>query len=390
MALRRGAEATGIEIDLANSGGTGRAHSRRRLLLGLSALPFAASAIGTVLPGPLARAATGGETAPGSDVVGELRVHKIRGKQTLVELAVRYDVGYTEMITANPGIDPWLPGEGTAVVLPTAHVLPDAPREGIVINLAEQRLYFFPPGDAPVQTYPIGIGREGLLTPMGRTTVVRKKDGPSWRPTKRMREEDPELPSVVPPGPDNPLGTHAMYLGWPQYLIHGTNKPYGIGRRVSSGCIRLYPEGVVRLFEQVDVGTPVTVVDQPMKIGWSEGEMFLEVHPSQAQADQIEIDGVFEPEEIDNFVLKVVEAAGLDVGRLDWPTITRAAHLRTGVPVQVTWSDFVEPSIDADQLTARPHVAPRRPEAAARGEPPGKPSSAPTPLTANRSIPTVE
>lgn len=390
MALRRKAEASGIEIGLAQDGAMRSRYSRRRLLLGLSALPLAASAIGSILPGRAVHAATEADAAAESDLIGELRVHKIRGKQTLVELAVDYDVGYTEMITANPGIDPWLPGEGTAIVLPTAHILPDAPREGIVINLAEQRLYYFPPNDAPVQTYPIGIGREGLLTPMGRTKIVRKKDGPSWRPTKRMREEDPELPSVVPPGPDNPLGTHALYLGWPQYLIHGTNRPYGIGRRVSSGCIRLYPDGVVRLFDQVAVGTPVTVVDQPMKIGWSEGEMFLEVHPSQAQADQIEVDGVFEPEEIDSFVLKVVEAAGLDVGRLDWPTITRAAHLRTGVPVQVTWSDFVEPSIDADQLTARPHVAPRRPEAAARGVPPGKPSSAPTPLTANRSIPTVE
>lgn len=359
---------------------------RRRLLAGLLAAPLAGTAMAVLAPGGRdAAAATdpAGGASRYPDLIGELKVHKIVGKQTLVELAVDYDVGYTELITANPGIDPWLPGDGTAVVLPTAHILPDAPQDGMVINLAEQRLYYFPRGGEAVRTYPIGIGRDGLQTPMGRTKVVRKKAGPTWRPTRRMREEDPTLPAVVPPGPDNPLGSHALYLGWPQYLIHGTNKPYGIGRRVSSGCIRLYPDAVAELHNQVPVGTPVTVVDQPMKIGWSGGEMFLEVHPSQTQADQIESDGAFQPEEIENFVLTVVEASGGDVGRLDWPTITRAANLRTGVPVQVTWTEYAEPSLDSDQLLARPAVSPRRSPGARTGVTPAasRPSSrAPIPL----------
>ena len=151
------------------------------------------------------------------------------------------------MVAANPGIDPWVPGEGTEINLPTVHLMPDladADPEGIVVNLAEMRLYFFEkPGGVP-QSFPIGIGRDGLNTPTGTTEVVAKRKNPTWRPTKRMRDEDPELPEVVPPGEDNPLGTRALYLGWPQYLIHGTNKPHGVGRRVSSGCVRLYPEDV--------------------------------------------------------------------------------------------------------------------------------------------------
>ena len=173
-------------------------------------------------------------------------------EDTLLEVARRFKLGYVEMVAANPGTDPWLPGEGTEVVLPTVHLLPDAAREGIVINLADMRLYYFPEPNGPPRSYPIGIGRDGLTTPLGTTEVVRKRKDPTWHPTARMREEDPELAEVVPPGPDNPLGSRAMYLGWPTYLIHGTNKPWGIGRRSSSGCIRMYPEDAEELFDLVD------------------------------------------------------------------------------------------------------------------------------------------
>ena len=208
------------------------------------------------------------------DYFGETEIYKAAFEDTLIHLARNNGLGFVELRAANPTLDPWIPGAGARITLPKKHLLPDAPRKGLVINLSEMRIYYFKnPGEQPL-TYPISIGREGLQTPKGTTSIVRKKEGPTWRPTARMREEDPELPASVPPGPDNPLGTHAMYLGWSQYLIHGTNKPFGIGRRVSSGCMRMYPEDIVKLFPMVPVGTKVTVVDQPVKVGWID-EIFI-------------------------------------------------------------------------------------------------------------------
>jgi len=283
-------------------------------------------------------------------LVGQMTVHRVAEKETLLDIARNYGLGYLEIVSANPGLDPWVPGTGTSVLVPTANLLPDAPREGIIINLPEQRLYFFPPDGGPTQSYAIGIGRDGLETPSGATKVIRKKAGPSWYPTPRMRREDPELPRVVGPGEDNPLGAYALYLGWDAYLIHGTNKPWGVGRRVSSGCIRLYPEDIEALFPQVKKGTRVQVVDQPVKIGWSEGELYLEVHPSLTQADQLEAEGQFDAEEIPNLVLRVASAAGLDSARVDWPAVLKAGRERSGVPIRITWSDFVNSNIDRDLL----------------------------------------
>lgn len=258
---------------------------------------------------------------------------------TLLELARRFKLGYVEMVAANPGTDPWVPGEGTDVILPTIHLMPnlnDAEPEGIIINLADMRLYYFhKPGDAP-RSFPIGIGRDGLGTPTGVTSVVRKREDPSWHPTDRMRTEDPELPEVVPAGPDNPLGTRAMYLGWPQYLIHGTNKPWGVGRRVSSGCVRMYPEDVETLFEMVDIGTRVTVIDQPIKFGWIGSELYMEAHPTQKQSDQLEAQGQFDRRLEGSVVDQVLAVAGSDRGRLDWSGIRRATVERRGYPVRVT------------------------------------------------------
>ena len=185
---------------------------------------------------------------PDSDMVGEIQVIRTVDSDTFVDLARQYDVGYEDLIRANPGVDPWLPGEGTELVIPSRYVLPDAPRRGIVLNVPELRLYYFPDEDGMrVITHPISIGREGWSTPYGRTTVVRKKHLPSWTPPESVREEHAALgdflPTVVPPGPDNPLGEHALYLGIPGYLIHGTNEPRGLGMRVSHGCIRMFPEG---------------------------------------------------------------------------------------------------------------------------------------------------
>ncbi len=209
------------------------------------------------------------------DVVGVVQVTTTRPGDTLPDIARRFNLGYEEIKRANPDVDTWLPAVGTKVVLPTRFVLPVADREGIVINLAALRLFYFPrtaPGaPAEVITHPVGIGRIGWQTPAGETTITQRVVGPSWYVPASIRAEHrelgEELPAVVPPGADNPLGSHALILGWPAYLIHGTNKPYGVGMRSSHGCLRLYPEDIVRLFDSAPVGTPVTVVNQPYLLG---------------------------------------------------------------------------------------------------------------------------
>lgn len=291
-----------------------------------------------VLLAPLLAGACGTAPAEG-DLIGGLASHRTRSEDTLITLARAYGVGYTELVAANPGVDPWLPGDGTELIVPDAHLLPSAPREGIVINLAEQRLYFYD-GDGAPKTFPIGIGREGRETPLGQTRISRRKEAPEWHPTASARAEDPTLPWVVEAGPDNPLGTHALYLDWPQYLIHGTNRPYGIGRRVSRGCIRLYPEHIVALYELVPDDTVVRVVDEPVKIGWHDGELYLEVHPTRGQADQIEEHGRFDPVPAVGIGALVLTMAGEQSDRVDWLAVQRALTERGGVPVPITVSNF--------------------------------------------------
>ncbi|MAE50399.1 MAG: hypothetical protein CMH27_01175 [Micavibrio sp.] len=268
--------------------------------------------------------------------IGDEKIYVATQDDTLVHIARNHEMGFVEMRAANPNVDPWIPGNGTELVLPKRHILPDAPREGIVINLPEMRLYAFVNGDKEPATFPIGIGREGLETPIGSTTVVRKADGPVWRPTARMRREDPSLPASVGPGPDNPLGTHALYLGWPQYALHGTNKPYGIGRRISSGCIRLYPENITELFAMVPVGTKVTVVNQPIKLAWIDDVLYMEAHPDMEQAIQMEETGqVYSAKMSDQDMAFIVKAAGEHRGKLHWATIRNEVRDRTGRPVMI-------------------------------------------------------
>lgn len=270
------------------------------------------------------------------DYIGEQVIHNAAFEDTLIHLARHNGLGFIELRSANPGLDAWIPGAGERIILPMRHILPEAPRKGIVINLAEMRLYHFKtPGKAPT-TYPISIGRDGLQTPQGTTKISRKKDGPTWRPTKRMRDEDPNLPVSVPPGPENPLGTHALYLGWPQYLIHGTNKPYGIGRRVSSGCMRMYPEDIVKLFPEVPVGTPVTVVDQPIKAGWIGSGFYVEVSPNQAQTLQLEEEKPVEEYKMtEDDVAFINKKAGVHKDDLNWKKIRQAVKNYNGYPIKV-------------------------------------------------------
>ena len=259
-----------------------------------------------------------------------------RVDDTLLDIARTYDLGYVEIRAANPGVDPWLPGGGREIVLPTQHVLPNAPHRGIVINLAELRLYYYPPDGSAPRSYPIGIGGAGKETPVGRTRIVRKQQHPVWTPTASERAEEPGLPDRIGPGPDDPMGDYALYLGWSGYAIHGTNRPYSIGRRDSHGCIRLYPEDIADLYRRVGIGTPVTVVDQPVKIGWLGGALYLEVHAGQDAADAIEADGRFAGPSLTDADDAVAKAAGAAAAAVDWYVVDLAALRRSGVAVRVS------------------------------------------------------
>jgi L,D-transpeptidase ErfK/SrfK len=268
--------------------------------------------------------------------IGQMQETTASYEDTLVHVGREYGVGFVEMRAANPTLDPWIPGSGANIVIPTMNILPDAPHDGVVINLAEMRLYYYKSAYASPTTFPIGIGREGLRTPSGSTTVVRKKDGPTWTPTPRMRKEDPTLPPFVAPGPENPMGTHALYLGFPQIAIHGTNKPYGIGRRVSSGCIRMFPEDITQMFSMIPVGTKVTVVDQPIKAAWIGNALYLEVHPTQEQATLMEREGAIPDYQLSEKDLSyVMRVAGPSVETLDWPKIRKVVKERRGYPIKI-------------------------------------------------------
>jgi L,D-transpeptidase ErfK/SrfK len=241
-------------------------------------------------PLPLAEATHRFFIAPDQDVVGQVQVTVAKHEDTFADIARRFNVGYAELVRANPGVDPWLPGEGTEIVLATEFILPDAPRVGLVLNLAQMRLYHFPkpekgaPKDGPVEviTHPIGIGKVGWATPEGTTKVVSHVKDPTWTPPVSVRKEHAKegdiLPATVPPGPDNPLGRHMMRLGWPSYLIHGTNKPPAVGMRASAGCVRLYPEDIALIFEAVPDGTKVTVVNQPFLLGWQGDRLLVQAY----------------------------------------------------------------------------------------------------------------
>ena len=224
--------------------------------------------------------------APGQGVIGEPQIVFATDSDTLSDLARAYGLGYDEIVAANPGVDPWLPGEGTPILLPTQYVLPDAERTGVILNIATKRLFFFPRAvdgePRQVKTYPIGIGRVGWETPLGEATVVDKARNPNWFvPASVRREHAAEgnpLPAVVPPGPDNPLGHRVLKLDMPGYLIHGTNSPYGVGMRVSHGCVRLYPENIERLYELVDIGESVAIINEPFQFGYRGDALYFEAH----------------------------------------------------------------------------------------------------------------
>ncbi len=230
-------------------------------------------------------------------MVGQVQLIRARADDTFSDIARTYGLGFDDLKNANPNVDPWLPGEGTRIVLPTQFVLPAGKREGVVLNIAAKRLYYFPPeneaGEKTLITHPIGIGRVGWATPIGESSVIAKAKDPVWYVPWSVRQEHREMgdpiPAVVPAGEDNPLGHRVLKLGMPGYLIHGTNQPYGVGMRVSHGCVRLYPENIESLYELVGLGTPVRIVNEPLLGAWQDGHYYVQMHPV-LEDDELEYD----------------------------------------------------------------------------------------------------
>jgi L,D-transpeptidase ErfK/SrfK len=260
-------------------------------------------------------------------------------EDTFTDIARRYSLGWDEIARANPGIDQWVPGAGKDLLIPGMRILPDVPQEGIVINLPEHRLYYFPKvkkgQKRTVITYPVSIGKMDWKTPLGVTRISNKQKNPSWYPPESVRKEHAangeKLPAVVGPGPDNPLGAYAMRLAITPgaYLIHGTNNPLAVGMAVTHGCMRMYPEDIEALFPQVPVGTPVRIINEPVKTAFVNGELLLEAHPpvdAQGQA--------YEPN-LDLFSQLLDKALGPTTAAVHWDYAREVLQKADGMPVVV-------------------------------------------------------
>jgi L,D-transpeptidase ErfK/SrfK len=317
----------------------------------------------------------------GSAVVGTDTHIKTVFKDTLLDIGRRNSLGYYEIIRANPGVDMWLPGEGTDIMLPGRRILPPGPREGIVVNLPEHRLYYYPKpkkGEKPVViTYPVSIGKMDWKTPIGETHVIQKQKHPSWYPPEGVRKEhiangDP-LPAVVKPGPDNPLGDYAMRLaaGNGTYLIHGTNNPMAVGMAITHGCVRMYPEDVAALFPLIPVGTKVWLINEPVKVAFVDGELLLEAHPPVDDEGQ----NTAEPN-MDLLSQKLDQALGTTTAAIHWDFAKQALQAANGIPTVVGLQADMNPE-QAAAAEAADAAAPTHPDATPTA--PAAASADPTP-----------
>jgi L,D-transpeptidase ErfK/SrfK len=278
-----------------------------------------------------------------TEVVGYVQKTVVGKEDTLPDIARRFDVGYEEILLANPGVDPWLPGVGREVVVPTQFILPAAPHDGVVVDVAAMRIFYYPPhkkGEQQiVYTHPIGIGRVGWRTPEGTTKIVSRTKDPVWVVPKSVRDEHAEdgekLPAIVPAGPDNPLGQYMFRLSWPSYLIHGTNKPYGVGMRSSHGCMRLYPEDIAVFFSLIPIGTKVTVVNQPYLFGWRDGTLYFQAY---AVMEDDSRDWSKNRKRLLAHLLnpKVRKEVSEQNDDIDWQRVGDLAHEPRAVPVPIT------------------------------------------------------
>jgi len=261
---------------------------------------------------------------PNDDVIGTPFYLRVDARQTLLDIGRHYGLGFDEMQAANPKVDMWVPKDGADVLIPAQHVLPAVERQGIVLNIAEKRVYYFH-SPTEVESFAVGTGRDGWETPVGSYKIVEKIKDPTWTPPESIRREHAAkgdiLPAVVPAGPDNPLGAYAMRLDRGSYLIHGTNKPWGVGMQVSHGCVRMYPEDIERLFQRVEIGTPVTVINQPYKVGWLGDTLYLEANAYKEEMRQWPLEKIVPP--------AIATAEGVTV---NWDEVRRVRDENAGLP----------------------------------------------------------
>lgn len=285
----------------------------------------------------------GPSAANDGGVVLMAELHRVQTGENLLDLARSSGVGYVEMLAANPGADPWLPRAGGEILLPTTHLSPSGlDRAPLVVNLGDMRLYWRGP-DGAVDSFPVGIGQEGHGLQPTMTRVVGKRQNPTWVPPPSIRAEKPHLPERVPPGPDNPLGEFSLDLALGLVRIHGTNLPDGVGRRVSHGCLRLYPEDIAKLYPLVAVGTAVMIVDEPVKLAWLNNELWLEIHPNEAMADAIEARRPAESPPLPDLEARIAALAGEQAARVDWRMVDWAKKHRLGIPIRITRPAVGEP-----------------------------------------------
>jgi L,D-transpeptidase ErfK/SrfK len=277
------------------------------------------------------------------NLVGEVQVSNVCPEESLGDIGRRFDLGIYEMIEANPQLDPWVPHVGAEVIVPSRFILPNEPQQGMVINLAEMRIYYFHGQGQLVSTYPIGIGKKGWQTPLAKGKIIGKKEKPTWHPPQSIRaahaQEGDILPESVPPGPDNPLGEYALRLSIPGYMIHGTNRPGGIGVRSSNGCIRLFPEDIATLFHQVAVEDPVNIIYAPFKFGVYKGQIFLEAHQplSDAHYYKTNYDLAALKRELLAVTANIIPSANFAIDtHIDWSRVEQELHKARGFPVLIS------------------------------------------------------
>jgi L,D-transpeptidase ErfK/SrfK len=334
---------------MARDAGTGSSTSREIKLIRIlrrngtrqeALAAILAALLSSALAAPSSYASVFSIPADGSPLVGEDSSVTTVYEDTLPDLAHRFSLGYYEIIRANPGVDVWIPGADKQIRLPGRRILPPAPREGIIVNLPEHRLYYYPKPngrDKPVViTYPVSIGKMDWRTPLGETHIIAKIKHPSWYPPESVRKEheanDDPLPRVVPPGPDNPLGDYAMRLaaGNGSYLIHGTNNPTAVGMAVTHGCIRMYPEDVAAVFATVPVGTKVRLINEPVKVAWVNGALFIEAHPPVDAEGQSE-----EEPDLKELSKTLNHALGNSHAAINWELARQTLAASTGMPTQI-------------------------------------------------------
>jgi L,D-transpeptidase ErfK/SrfK len=285
----------------------------------------------------------------GSPIIGTDSTITTRHGDTILDVARQYSLGYEEILRVNPGVDLWLPGDGTSILLPGRRLLPPGPHEGVIVNLAENRLYYFPKpkkNEKPVViTYPVSVGKIDRETPLGSTSIVSKRKNPAWHPPESIRKEHAArgepLPRVVPAGPDNPLGDFAMRLGLGDgtYLIHGTNNPVAVGMAVTHGCVRMYPEDIAALFPLVPVGTKVRLINEPVKLAQVNGELWLEAHP------YVDLEGQAVDPDFEVLRQKLDRTLGSTLTAIHWEVVQATVQGAKGMPTLIGLQAYADSSL---------------------------------------------